>query len=328
MDLRLLEVYGLTEKQEKIEKLLNKVTIYGIWQEKLSDETIFTKILIDSEQTEPAIEKLEDNFSDSKNFRIIVLDVEASTPRPDKEEIREEEEKTKERVWIEEIYQETCNDVELSKTYFVLITLASVVAAIGILYNNIPVIIGSMVIAPMLSPSMALSLSTTLADSKLAKNAIITAIIGYTAAILIGILFGLFFTAESSAAEPLFRTEINMMYMLLALAAGVAGSLSFTRGISQSLVGVMVAVALLPPLVTSGLLIGKGLWNESIGAFLLFLVNMVGINLAGVLTFIIQGISPRRWWEKKKAKRTVIRAIAIWILFLVVLTASIYLYTH
>jgi uncharacterized membrane protein len=63
----------------------------------------------------------------------------------------------------------------------------------------------------------------------------------------------------------------------------------------------MVAVALLPPLVTSGLLLGGGQPALAMGALSLFLMNLICVNLAGVTTFLVQGIRPATWWEKDRA---------------------------
>jgi uncharacterized membrane protein len=85
----------------------------------------------------------------------------------------------------------------------------------------------------------------------------------------------------------------------------------------------MVAVALLPPLVTLGMLLGGGHLEPALGAFLLVMVNLVCINLAGVVTFLAQGIRPLTWWEKSRARRATRNAIFIWSLLLALLVALI-----
>ena len=98
------------------------------------------------------------------------------------------------------------------------------------------------------------------------------------------------------AGELASRSEVFLADVVLALVAGVAGALAFTTGIHTPLVGVMVAVALLPPLVAVGLLSGAGAWQPAFGAALLFWANLICINLAGVATFLAHGIQPRTWW--------------------------------
>jgi len=62
--------------------------------------------------------------------------------------------------------------------------------------------------------------------------------------------------------------------------------------VMAALIGVMVAVALLPPLVTFGLLLGVGHMASATGALSLFLINLICVNLAGVTTFLVQSIRP------------------------------------
>jgi uncharacterized membrane protein len=85
----------------------------------------------------------------------------------------------------------------------------------------------------------------------------------------------------------------------------------------------MVAVALLPPLVTAGLLAGSGHTSLALGALVLVLTNVVCINLSGVLTFLAQRIRPRTWWEEKKARKATRRAITLWVVILLVLIVVI-----
>ncbi len=327
-----MEIYHPYDKENDIEKLLEDIDIIDFKSEKKSKKEVLTKIIISADKTDNVIDILEKKFSDSDIFRVVILSIEAVIPRPEVDEEKKEKEKEDEssgRISIEEIYNDVCGEVStFSKTFFVLIVLASIVAAIGILYNNVAVVIGSMVIAPLLNPSMALSLGITLADSKLIRRSIIISFLGFLLAIIIGLVFGFLFSVDPSTPEILSRTDLSLMYVLLALSCGIAGSLSITRGVSQALVGVMVAVALLPPIVTSGLLLGSQYFNDSFRAFLLFLVNLVCINLAGVLTFVIQGVNPRTWWEKKKAKKTVWRAIILWIMLLLALILMIVVYDY
>jgi uncharacterized membrane protein len=107
----------------------------------------------------------------------------------------------------------------------------------------------------------------------------------------------------------------------VALAAGAAGVLAFTAGVSAGLVGVMVAVALMPPLVAGGLLAGAGHFSLSGRALLLLLMNVICINLSGVVTFRIQGVRPRLWLAAEHARRASRRAVVLWVAALALLIA-------
>jgi len=96
------------------------------------------------------------------------------------------------------------------------------------------------------------------------------------------------------------------------LSSGVVGALAFTSAALSSLIGVMVAVALLPPLAVFGMLLGSGSFSASLGAFILFLVNIVCVNLAGVVTFRVFGVRPKVWWKEESARTGTRNAMILW----------------
>ncbi len=89
----------------------------------------------------------------------------------------------------------------------------------------------------------------------------------------------------------------------------------------------MVAVSLLPPLTLTGLLLGAGIWIPAFKAFLLFLANIVCLNLAGITTFVSAGVRPTNRREIKKAKEKTKIAIWIWSSLLVLLIILTYFFT-
>ena len=82
----------------------------------------------------------------------------------------------------------------------------------------------------------------------------------------------------------------------------------------------MVSVALIPPLVVFGLLLGSGNFLLALQAMELVAINMICINLAGVFTFLLQGVRPLNWWEASKAKKATRYAIIIWVCMLILLS--------
>ncbi|HEU5339450.1 MAG TPA: DUF389 domain-containing protein, partial [Sulfuricaulis sp.] len=120
-------------------------------------------------------------------------------------------------------------------------------------------------------------------------------------------------------------TDVGLDSVALALASGAAAALSLTTGLSSVLVGVMVAVALLPPAATFGLMLGSGQYALATGAGLLLAVNIVCVNFAAKLVFLMKGIHPRTWWEKQKARQSMITYLVIWAVSLVILVGLIFL---
>lgn len=333
MALRLIEVFLPLEEKDRIQDTLKDHKILGSWQEGLSEGKILIKLLLSTEETGAVLDLLEKRFSSVDGFRIILLPVEASIPRPQPEEEppsdhkepapEEKPEKKIGGISREELYADIQKTCQLSWVFVVFVILASLVAAIGILRDNVVVIIGAMVIAPLLGPNVALSLATTLADVSLAHRAIKTNVVGILAALFLAILLGVVLHVNPDLPRITAGTKVSLGDVILALAAGSAAALSFTTGVLSALIGVMVAVALLPPLVILGMLIGAGQWNMALGAMLLLLTNLICINLSGVLTFLARGIRPLTWWEAKVAKKATGKAIVIWAFLLLVLVMVI-----
>jgi len=182
-----------------------------------------------------------------------------------------------------------------------------------------------MVIAPLLGPNVALALATTLGDLALARRASLAGAAGFGTATALSLLIGALVEVDPTLSEVAARTHVNLGDIALALASGCSAALAFTTGLSATLIGVMVAVALLPPLVTFGLLMGGGHPAPAWSALLLFLVNFICVNLSGVLMFVVRGIRPASWWEKDRARKATRIAILWWALLLIALAVIVLL---
>lgn len=335
MDLRLIEVVLPEQFEHKVQEILQDHEVLGIWQTGLSQDQIMVRVLLPAEKTEIVLDLLKKHYSHVDGFRAILLSVEASLPRPEPPEEKKEKKEEAQpepasetkpgRISRQELYADITQSAQLSRVYLVMVVLSSIVAAIGILRNNLVALIGAMVIAPLLGPNVALSLATTLGDISLAKRALKVNVLGILTALVLSVFIGFVFTVNPDTHVLASRTEVGLGDVALALAAGSAGALAFTTGVPTVLVGVMVAVALLPPLVTLGLLLGSGHWHMALGAMLLLLINLICINLAGVTTFLAQGIRPITWWEADRAKKATRTAIGLWGLLLLILVAVILL---
>lgn len=313
-------------------ELLDAMDKIHYWLEESNSTNTVISVLADSGYTETIMDIFEKKFGKEAGFKLIVFPVEASLPRPVEEETDKDKEKEKpkqkisSRISREELYADIIGSTKTSKVYIIFVILSTIVAAIGLLHDNVAVIIGAMVIAPFLGPNVALALSTTLGDNKIRNDALKAVIIGFSIVVLLSFAMGYFFEVDPAIPEIASRTQAGLSDILLALASGAAGVLAFTTGAPAVVIGVMVAVALLPPLTASGLLAGSGEHEKALGAFLLFLTNIICINLAGITTFLIQGVSPRTWWEAKKAKRATRKTLAIWIVTLAFLVIIILLW--
>lgn len=323
MSLRLMEVILPGASETDTKELFGEREIQGSWRDVREDGRTVFHLLVPVEETEPIMDTLEQRFSGLTGFSVVLLPTEAVLPRPEskpekgeEKAIEQEPEEKTNRVSREELYANIAEGMEATRTYVVLIVLSSVVAAVGLVRNDLAVIIGAMVIAPMLSPNMALALATTLGDFDLARRALRSAGVGIVLGFAVSVVIGRLYPVDPGIPAIVSRTHAGPSDIMLALAAGSAGTFAYTSGLSGAVIGVMVAVALVPPLVASGMLLGSGNTAAALGALLLTLANMICVNLAGVVTFLAQGVRPRAWWEAERARRATTIATAVWILLL------------
>lgn len=316
MALRLLEMVLQEKDSGDVVALLAECKVIEHRQIHLAGGEVLVRILMDAEQSETVMDLLDKRYTGAVGNRVVILPVEATLPRDQAEPVATPEqslpeEKSPERIGREELYEDIKNGARLSRVYMAMVLLSTIVAAIGLNQNSAAIIIGAMVIAPLLGPNVALSLGITLGDLSLLRHGFVTALSGIAVAFALSVIIGLLLNVNPTSSEIVSRTWVSFGDIAVALASGSAGALAFTTGVSATLIGVMVAVALLPPLVSTGLLLGGGHPALATGALSLFLVNLICINLAGVTTFYVQGIKPTSWLEKDRAVRATRIAIAL-----------------
>jgi uncharacterized hydrophobic protein (TIGR00341 family) len=329
MPLRLLEVTLHPEELERIPALIADLRIVHIWTSGSPATAGLVHILLDAQDTEALSDLLVRHFGSQINFRLMLLPVEATLPAVEEQTVADtsppgmvgSNSAGSHRISREELYEDLAQASQVSRVYVVMVALSTVVAAVGLIRGDVAIIIGAMVIAPLLGPNVALALASTLGDLELARRSLIAIGIGMATAAAMSFLLGVFFSVDPSIPEIASRTRAEPGDIVLALAAGTAGSLAFTSGVPAVVVGVMVAVALLPPLVAAGLLAGAGHAAPAAGALTLFLTNVTCVNLAAVATFLAQKVRPRTWWEADRARKATRLAVTTWIFMLGLLAA-------
>jgi uncharacterized hydrophobic protein (TIGR00341 family) len=279
------------------------------------------RLLVADDKIQLVLDSLQKILGTQPSARVVVLPVEIALPKPSEEERKEEDSAVEAR---EALYEEVEKNARLDLNFAVLVVLSTIVAAIGLIESNVAVVIGAMVIAPLLGPNLAFGLGTALGDISLMRKSALTTSAGILLAVALSVVIGIFWPFDVSSPELAARTNVGLDSVALALASGAAAALSLTTGLSSVLVGVMVAVALLPPAVTLGIMLGLGHINPALGAGLLLAINVVCVNLAIKVVFFFKGIRPRTWWEKKKAKRAMAIYIAGWLVTLLILVLFIY----
>lgn len=319
--MRLLEIIIKKEDKEALEKILDVEEVIEKWISETVDEKLVVKALIRDEHTKELLNDLE-NKSDC---RVVIHPVEGVLPKP--ESVENKEDKTIGfgkfiAISKEELYSDVDEPVSLSVNFILMVVLSSFVAGIGILKDNVAIIIGAMVIAPFLGPNMSMAFGTTLGDLKIIKKSMITGVVSTLIALVISFFWGML---AGDVGNITMDPKPSIEDIILALVCGFAGVISALGGQGGSLVGVMVAAALVPPLVRAGLLLGGAYYTDALNSFVIFATNIICLNIAGIITFYLAGIQPGKWWEKENAKKKTRNAFLIWSLALALIIMAVFL---
>ena len=323
--MRLIEVIADIGHIDTIKGIAEQQKIIDCWSlQGYEEDRSIIRMLVEPEKQQTVLDAVQNVIATSENSRVVILPVEATLPRPEQDQKTEQASKIARTR--EELYQNIQNGAQLNSNYLLMVVFSTIVATIGLLENNVAVVIGAMVIAPLLGPNIALSFATSIGDSQFIWKSFKTNIIGILIALVISVVIGYLWQIENPNSEIMARTVVGLDVVLLALASGAAAVLSLTSGTASALVGVMVSVALLPPTVTLGLMLGTGLWDLAMGAGLLLAVNIVCVNLASKLVFLLKGVKPRTWLDKQKAKQSMAVYITVWLVALTLLVVLIKAY--
>jgi uncharacterized hydrophobic protein (TIGR00271 family) len=190
--------------------------------------------------------------------------------------------------------------------FFMLRGFATTIAFFGIVDDSTAVVIGAMLVAPLMTPLMGTSLAMIMGWPRRVTITGLVALAGIALAIGLSILYG---WALAQDVSPVLNTQVasriepTLIDLMVAIAAGGAGAFAMSRpDVSDSLPGVAVAIALVPPLSVVGLMISQNDWSQALGALLLFATNLVAILLVGAIVFVLSGVVPL-FQLSKNAKR-------------------------
>lgn len=305
---------------DSVREALDESEINDLTLTERSDGLRQASIVIDERLTEHATDVLTDNFGEQDSFGLLIYKIEARiTPAGHDQEEDEatDNDKACDRISRDELIDDLKAGGEVREIYLAQIVISCVVAGIGMIRNSTAMVIGGMVIAPLLLPSMSLALGTTIGDLRMIFRSVVASVAGIALGFFVALGIGLSVVFDPQVEQVAMRSQTQFTDIVVALAAGAAGALAVTTGVSPALIGVMVAVALVPPLVASGLLLGTGEYAAAYGAMILVTTNIVCVNLAAVGVFLIQGIRPTHYEDKAVARKAVIHAVVVWGILLV-----------
>jgi uncharacterized hydrophobic protein (TIGR00271 family) len=201
-------------------------------------------------------------------------------------------------VW-QEIEHTTGAESTLSVAYLVFMTVATVIAAIGVLLDQPILIVGAMVVGPEFGPLAALCVGIVRRRSELVRSAAVALLVGFPIAMLVTVVAtwgldaaGLIDRSMLTADRPLtdFIWRPDALSWVVGFLAGIAGMLSLTSAKAGTLVGVLISVTTVPAAANAAVALAYGVTREAAGSALQLLINVAAIVTAGVLTLLVQRV--------------------------------------
>ncbi len=219
-----------------------------------------------------------------------------------------------------EVYAQMRHSARASIDFYVLIIIASAIATFGLFQNSAAVIIGAMLVAPLMSPIVAIAQGIVQGNLRMVRKGLSSTLKGTTVSVAVATLFTLLAPSIAATEEILARTEPTLLDLGVGLAAGAAAAYGVSRkSVAASLPGVAIAVALVPPLCVLGYGIGSNQFDVAIGSGLLYLTNLVAIVLVAAIVFLLLGFYPRH-----EERRTQVRgAVALTVLGMLLLAVPL-----
>lgn len=330
--MRLVQLLIPTGKRDAVLGVLTEEGIDYV----LTDETSgreFTAVVtfpVPTNALEPVLEELRDVGISDDGYTVIV---DANTVISSQFEELEEtyaEEEDEDRIAREELTSKAKDLAPSLSNYALMTIISAIIATAGLLLDSPAVVVGSMVIAPLIGPAMTANVGTVVDDNEMFARGVKLQAIGLGLAVASATAFALLvryanvippLADVTSVGQIRERVAPDFLSLIVALGAGAAGVVSLTSGVSTALVGVMIAVALIPPAATVGIGIAWGQPLVSLGSAVLLLVNVLSINLAVLVGLWYQGYRPEHWFQESNARSATVKRIGVLAVSILVLSA-------
>lgn len=191
--------------------------------------------------------------------------------------------------------------------FFLMLTLSISMAVFGVLLDSSIILIGSMLIAPLLYPLLSLALGVIVSDSTLIARSFYTLLKSMGIGLVAGFVIALLFAGAAGGSELpevlQIGSETSFIYAIVAVIAGFAAAFAITKPhLNETLPGVAIAVALVPPLATAGVGLSLFDWNLFSNALLLFIVNVIGVMFSAMIVFAMLKLSFKKKVTEKAFK--------------------------
>lgn len=202
----------------------------------------------------------------------------------------------------EELYSKAQESADFNMAQWGLIGLSSVIAALGLASDNLIVVIGAMMLAPLLSPFVSGALSLTVGDRKLMSSSLKAGALSVLIAIFLSFIAVIPFPVSMNPTLELVSTP-SIISILLSVFVGAAAALTFVTGLRDEIAGVAVAIALVPPISSIGIGLKMADTALLVNASAVATMNMLAVIFSGYICFHILGLKPSTYYKKKQAEQ-------------------------
>jgi uncharacterized hydrophobic protein (TIGR00271 family) len=205
-------------------------------------------------------------------------------------------------VW-EEVEELTSESTELTAGYLIFMTLATLIAAVGIFLDTPILIIGAMVLGPEFGPLASFCVAVVEGRRKLAMRSLRALLIGFPVAIAAAFVASLLFKWTGITPEAFTEADHSLSAIIsspdffsffVAFCAGIAGILSLTTAKSGALAGVLISVTTIPAAANVAVAAAYEDWSAMGGSIAQLAVNLSALSIAGVGTLVLQRAIFRR----------------------------------
>ncbi|MFC4989912.1 TIGR00341 family protein [Saliphagus infecundisoli] len=331
--MRLVQLMVPTGARETILGVLDDEEVdYAVTDETSGREyTAVVYFPLPSQAVEPVLDSLQEAGIEDDAYTVVV-DAETVIARKfdalqDRYENGDVED---DRISRQELRTEAEELTPSFPVYVVMTVISALVATAGLLLDSPAVVVGSMVIAPLIGPALGASIGTVIDEPELLIDGAKYQALGVVLAIGSAAAMAWFVRVThvvppgmdiAEVGEISERLAPDLLSLVIALGAGVAGVLSVSTGVSVALVGVMIAAALIPPAAAAGISLAFGHPGAALGSTVLVFVNVLSVNLAGLVTLWYTGYRPESLFAVEPTQKRVRREIAGLALIVLVFSA-------
>jgi len=303
------------EKTEAvIDFLLDSLNIKNVMKFN-TDNAIVLQFRISDDSINETIEGLKSRGVGVEYGYVDILDLKASLPREAEEKSNDSKIQREATLAVEEIYDNVKKQSSLSFDYIAFIILAAIMAGIGLIQNNVTVIVASMLLSPLMGPMLGVAFGYVIRDNALLLKGTKNELIGLALSLLVGAVLAVFMFLFLPDMVPIIQNDVGTGTIVniteitrragfsgldvgVAIFSGAAVAVSVTKGDMSSLVGVAISAALMPPAVNASMMVILGLATADawvlavgIGSFGLLAMNIILIVISAFVMFKVKGLT-------------------------------------